>query len=106
MNQDLALTKADISALIARAQAGDNKAAVKLAFYFDFYERDYDSATFWFKKAARNGDVKSEYNLGVRLLMQSKDPEKCREATFWLKMALANGMSRARRSLEELGPCP
>lgn len=106
MDQDLRLTKEQISKLENLAQAGNNEAAAKLARYFDFYLHDYDSAKFWFETAARNGHVQSQYNLGVRLMTKRKDAVSCREAQSWFRMALENGLLKAQRALDELGPCP
>jgi TPR repeat protein len=106
MDQDLRLTKVQISSLEKLAKSGDNEAAAKLARYFDFYVHDYDSAKFWFETAARNGHVQSQYNLGVRLMTKRKDAGSCREAQSWFNMALANGSSKAQKALDELGPCP
>jgi TPR repeat protein len=106
MDQDLRLAKRQISSLEKLAQAGDNEAAAKLARYFDFYVHDYETAKLWFEKAARNGHVQSQYNLGVRLMTKRKDAESCREAQSWFNMALANGSLKAQRALVELGPCP
>lgn len=106
INKDLSLTKPEISALEMQAESGNNEAAVKLARYYDFYVRDYQIARFWFEKAARNGHVQSQYNLGVRLMTKRKDAASCIEAQFWFQMALENGLLKARAALDELGQCP
>jgi TPR repeat protein len=80
--QDLELTKAEVSVLTNQAKAGVNQAAVKLAHYYDFYVHSYDAAKFWIENAAKNGDVQSQYNMGVRLMTQRKDSERCKEAEF------------------------
>lgn len=106
IDQDLMLTIEEISMLETLARTGDNDAAIKLARYYDFYARDYETAKFWFEHAARNGNVQSQYNLGVRLLLKREDPESCAEAQYWFKMALANGSLEAQDALNNLGGCP
>jgi len=106
LDQDLCLTKEEGSVLETRAEAGDNEAAAKLARYYDFYVHDYNSAKYWFEKAARNGHVQSQYNLGVRLYLKKRDAESCKEAQYWFRMALANGLFEAQEALDYLGECP
>jgi len=103
-NSDLELTESQRSELAEKANAGDNKAAARLGYFYDFVTHDRDSAYFWFKKAALNGDAQSQYNLGVRTLGTSA-PDKCTEAKYWLTMASQNGMTQAQESLERLGDC-
>jgi len=103
-NSAFLLTEAERNELVGKANAGDNKAASRLGFFYDFTTRDRDAAYYWFKKAALNGHVESQYNLGVRTLGTSS-PVKCSEAKYWFTMASQNGMEKAQRSLENLGDC-
>jgi len=104
-NSAFLLTEAERNELVDKANAGDNRAAARLGFFYDFTTRNRDAAYYWFKKAALNGDVTSQYNLGVRVLGTSS-PDKCTEAKYWFTMASQNGMEQAKKSLDSLGDCP
>jgi len=67
-NAEYQLTESQIADLAARANQGDTKAAMRLAFYYDFVAGDHDSADKWLRKAADDGDPKAQFNLGVRTL--------------------------------------
>jgi TPR repeat protein len=104
-DRDLSLTPAQIVALKKLGEGGDNEACARLAKYYDFYAGDKEAARIWFEKAARNGHVQSQYNLGVRLMYRIKDPAVCREARAWFQMALDSGEPRARKAVDDLGDC-
>ncbi len=103
-NSTFELTESQRDELIRKANAGDNEAAARLGFFYDFTTRDRDAAYYWFRKAALNGHVQTQYNLGVRTLGTSR-PDKCTEAKYWFAMAIQNGMAKAQESLDRLGDC-
>lgn len=105
LDRGLRLTPAKIVALKKLGDGGDNEACARLAIYYDFYAGDKEAARVWFEKAARNGHVQSQYNLGVRLMYRIKDPAVCREARAWFQMALDSGEPLARKALDDLGDC-
>ncbi|WP_426340485.1 tetratricopeptide repeat protein [Pseudoduganella sp. S-14] len=104
-NSAFLLTEAERNELVDKANAGDNSAAVRLGFFYDFTTRNRGAADYWFRKSALNGHVTSQYNLGVRVLGTS-NPDKCTEAKYWFTMASQNGMDQAKKNLERLGDCP
>ena len=104
-NAAFELTEPQRMELIGKANAGDNAAAARLGFFYDFTTRDRDAAYYWFKKAALNGHVMSQYNLGVRSLGTSR-PDKCSEAKYWFTMASQSGMAKAQENVDRLGDCP
>ncbi len=99
INSSFDLTDLQKSILITRANKGDNDAASRLGLYFDFVTGHHSAAYFWFKKAATNGHVKSQFNLGVRSLGK-KTFESCNEATYWFRLASKNGMLQAQKELD------
>ncbi len=103
-NSDLGLTNAQRDKLIAEANAGNNTAAARLGMYYDFTTSDRESAYYWFRKAALNGHLQSQYNLGVRSLGK-RSLENCIEAKYWFEMASKNGMEKAQQALERLDDC-
>jgi TPR repeat protein len=104
MNASLDLTVSQKARLIARANRGDNEAAARLGMYFDFVAGHHPAAYFWFRKAALNGHVKSQFNLGVRSLGK-KTFQSCNEARYWFEMAKKNGKESAQKELSRMPNC-
>lgn len=103
-NSSLGLTVAQRDELISEANSGNNNAAARLGMFYDFVTKDRESAYYWFTKAALNGHVMSQYNLGVRSLGK-RSFESCTEAKYWFDLASKNGMEKAQRALDEVGDC-
>lgn len=103
-NSSLGLTVAQRDELISEANSGNNEAAARLGMFYDFATKDRESAYYWFKKAALNGHVMSQYNLGVRSLGK-RSFESCTEAKYWFDLASKNGMEKAQRAFDEVGDC-
>ena len=104
MNASFQLNEVQKIQLMDAANNGDNEAAERLAQYFDFVNGNHAAAYFWFKKAALNGHVRSQFNLGVRSL-GIKTFESCTEAVSWFSLASSNGMEKAKQALDRMGDC-
>lgn len=64
------------------------------------YDQNEEKAVYWFRKAAEQGYVPAQCNLGVFLLSGIKKDEK--QAVVWLRKAAEKGSSQAQY---ELGYC-
>ena len=60
--------------------------------------QDYNLASYWFKLSAKQGDVKSQYNLGTSLMkshVQQPDEKKTAEAIEWIRKAAEQKLPEA-----------
>lgn len=67
-------------------------------------ETDLVKATNWYQKAALQGHLKAQANLGRILGPSSENPEKRCEALAWLLMAMSQGEVTAEKALEDAAP--
>ena len=66
--------------------------------------RDINKAIIWFRKAAERGSAKGQSNLGHAIGVETKDPEKRREALKWLILATDKKEITAVNTIDELTP--
>jgi TPR repeat protein len=64
--------------------------------------KDSKKALFWYKKAALQGEVKSQNNLGVMYLRGEGVPRDVEQAKYWYKMAADQGNEEAIRMFTNL----
>lgn len=65
---------------------------------------DYKEAVKWYEKAAEQGDISSQVNLGVMYFMGQGGPPDYVQAHMWYSVAAANGdeeAGRLRNDVEE-----
>lgn len=86
--------------LLAQANEGNVDAVVRLANFYDFVKLDSEKANFWLKKAAVHGHVRSQYNLGIKLVAR-KDEASRNEGIYWLKEADKSGEPLAKSALSD-----
>jgi len=94
-NASYDLSAAQYAALVHKANAGDASAAARLSLYYSLFAGDEKGEMYWLHRAARLGDVPSQYNLGMALIQKG---ELC-EAKNWLVRAARAGDPDARRVL-------
>ena len=72
LSQGCSLHKSEVHELDYQAQAGNIRAQSELGDLYLFGEQDnevdYKKAFYWYKKAADQGDAKSQYNLAIMYL--------------------------------------
>ncbi len=93
INQSLDLLPAQEADLAKRANSGDSDAAFKLYKFYDLVQLDREKGIYWLTKAAEEGHVGAQYNLGYLYIYDEryKDLEK---AKYWLKKAApSSGMA-------------
>ena len=66
------------------------------------YHRDDAESVKWFRKAAEQGHVVAQYNLGVMYDFGEGVPEDDAEAYAWLNIAAAQGNMRAKEAREAI----
>lgn len=94
-NIAFAIDTTEHDALLAAATAGDAEAQFKLAEIYlrgDRQVRDYSEALSWYEKSARQGNVKSQYQLGKIYQYGTGTAEKDLERSFeWFLKAAEQG---------------
>jgi TPR repeat protein len=95
-----------VKSLIKNAEKGDAEAQFWLGFNYFLGEegvlQDYQKAKKWYEKAAKQGHVDAQYNLGCcygKGVGVSKDTN---EATKWIRKAAEQGHDVAKQQLEML----
>jgi hypothetical protein len=91
----------NVTRLVLQARQGDVRAMDQLGILYTSgkgVEPDRREALMWFRRAAENGYVSSQYNYAVLLIDERKESL----AINWLKKADANGHVRACHKLGEL----
>jgi hypothetical protein len=84
---------------------GDAEAAFNIGRLYDHglgVRRDEQMAATWFQTAAKRGNAKAQYMLGLILSEQGSDPETLRQAIEWLRRAAVQGEPKSVRLLKEL----
>ncbi len=77
---------------IEKAEQGDAEAQRVVGVYYDsgnVLERDYDKAIYWYTKAAKQGNFKSQYRLGI---IYSKIKPDIQKSYMWFEVAVACGL--------------
>jgi TPR repeat protein len=69
------LSKSDLSALEAKALAGDSGAAMRIASHFDYGTQEQEKSVYWLVLAANQGDERGCHNLRVKGI--DPLPESC-----------------------------
>jgi TPR repeat protein len=82
------------------AGLGDPWCQCNLGYLYADWKQDVASAIPWWRKAARGGDAKAQFNLGLAYLDGEGVRKNRRWAALWLRRAAAHGHSRARRLLK------
>lgn len=81
---------ADLAELEAAAKSGDAAAQLWFGSYWGA-KKDYVKATYWFQKAADQGNASAENNLGVAYSHGQGVPQDEMVAITWWKKAAAQG---------------
>ena len=95
----------EVADLLERARSGDPAAQVELA---DLYEsgvglRDSDAeAVAWYRKAADQGYLEAQYNLGVMLFLGRPSPADTASGIVWIRKAAEAGHAEAQYNLAVL----
>ena len=71
-------------------------------FYGEGVRRNRAEALPWYRKAARQGNERAMYNIGLMYKNGNGAPKSLRWARFWFKKAAAQGHEKARVTLREL----
>ncbi len=89
--------------LSALAQAGDTRAQLQLANFYEAGERglsqDLAAARRWTLRAARGGDRRAMYNAGVFLMEGEGGEQDMDEAAVWFRRAADRGVTDAQYNL-------
>jgi S1-C subfamily serine protease len=89
--------------LKAKAEKGDVEAQKQLAFSLEIPPNfNYDEGVKWYRKAAENGDVAAEWNLGNHYKLGQGVPFDLSEAAKWYRTATEQGYAPAYFSLGHL----
>src|SRR5262245_18819655 len=67
--------------------------------------QDYDSATDWFRKAAAQGDVEGQFNLGLMYENGTGVPQDQHAAMTWYRAAADQGHTAAKARVEQTQQC-
>lgn len=101
-----ALARGDETAvrrLSALAQAGDTRAQLQLANFYEAGQRglsqDLAAARRWTLRAARGGDRTAMYNAGIFLMEGEGGEQDMREAAVWFRRAADRGVTDAQYNL-------
>ena len=65
-------------------------------------ERDFGESVRWYRKAAAQGNVKSQYNLGYSYEHGEGVPRDLGLAVKWYRKAAAEGHEKSQRALRRL----
>ena len=90
--------EAEIAKLKSEAEAGDAVAQQELGFYYDS-QKDAVKAFEWYQKAAAQGNVAAQYNLGVMYDNGVGVPEDDVKAVEWYQKAAVQGAVYAQSTL-------
>jgi localization factor PodJL len=89
--------------LNALAQAGDARAQLQLASFYEAGEsglaRDLSAARRWTLRAARGGDRAAMYNAAIFLMEGEGGPQDMQEAGIWFRRAAERGVTDAQYNL-------
>lgn len=94
-------TEAAFNLFKSAAEQGDIYAFNSIGYFFESglgTTKDIDSALFWYKKSARNGDVVAQANIGLLY----RDKGNYRQAKRWLREAINSGDADAAIELAKL----
>ena len=100
--QEAAPSSADIAELLAKAEAGDTEAQVKLGNMYAEGEgvpQNYATAVSWYRQAAQQGHAEAQYNLGVMYANGRGVPQDYAIAVSWYRKAAQQGYAKARVNL-------
>lgn len=89
--------KAEANKIITSAELGNPYAQNILAEAYEW--SDPEQSLMWRKKAAKNGNMNSQYQLGESYYYDKKDLEK---AKFWLNKAIEQGSKQAKTLLQRI----
>jgi len=89
-----------VALLVLKEAAQDNDPAAQesMGFYYEASE-DYAKAVPWYHKAAKQGNVDAQYNLGWLYSKGEGVPLDYAEAVIWYRMAAENGNAKAQSKL-------
>jgi TPR repeat protein len=81
------------------AETGNVSSQTSISCLYD-QKGDFKNAAFWAKKAAENGDVLAQYNLGIYYLYGKGVPKNSQTARSYFTMAAEQGDEDAIQILE------
>src|ERR1700690_3234890 len=87
--------------LIRKGNAGDAKSSYILFGYYEFAEEDNKKSLYWLKKAAEQGNVDAQYNLGIMYTSVDSMIDKAK-ARYWLNKAAQKNDAKAIQTLREI----
>ena len=65
--------------------------------------QDYTQAVYWYQKAAEQGTVSAQYNLGICYEKGEGVTKDKAQAISWYRMAAERGNAKAKKALKRLG---
>ena len=83
------------------ALKGHARAQHKYGYFLDTERNDYEGAMKWYQKAAAQGDVQAEYNIGAMYLEGQGVERDVAKAREWFERAAAHGDEDAQEQLRE-----
>jgi TPR repeat protein len=99
--QSFYLSQDDIKQLSLQGEKGDGTAAFRLFQYYELYLEDGKQSFYWLKKAAENGHVIAQYNLGLEFLNNQQRKDRT-QALYWLRKAAQSGNADAKEIIQKL----
>jgi TPR repeat protein len=84
------------------AQKGSGEAALKLANYFEYYQKNRKKSLSWFTISAEKGNAMGQYNLAFYMLNDNLNTIGGKDARYWLNQASKQGFKQADTLLIKL----
>ena len=104
-NSDFNLTSEQQKDLLAKANAKDAGASLRLYYYYDFVKMDHPEAMKWLKRAADLNLPKAKYTLGYFYFHfpdeSSKDSKAAKYREYWIEEAAKSGDPEAIAALKK-----
>ncbi|MGL1931007.1 MAG: sel1 repeat family protein [Desulfotalea sp.] len=85
------LSQKELTSLIDKANDGNFNAAIALAHYYGFINRNLQEELKWIRVVAESGSIPYQYNLGFKLIKSENEKEQL-EGVSWLKKAANAGL--------------
>ncbi len=103
-NASCRLNENEIIELSEKAKSGDGEAAISLANYYEFVEKDKVKAAEWLKLGADNGNASCQWNYACYLVdvYNFENIGSMDDAIIYMKKAAENGNEYAKKHLEIL----
>jgi len=103
-NQSFDLSSKEIELYIKLSEAGDPESARKLANYYNMVAIDLKKGFFWNEKAARNGHIIAQFEIGRDYVsgVEQTCKKDLNKAKYWLEKAAKRGDPDAKHYLSLL----